>query len=196
MTGLKAQMVADKPRIGILGAAFDTDNMGVGALAAGTVSCILRVYPQAEVFFLNYEKFSAIYSIKVAGHQVAIPLINMRFSWRFWLRNNIACLLFLTVLMKLIPFRAFRRHWIAGNDCLHHLDESDLVVAISGGDSFSDIYGLERLLYVSLPQILALWAGKRLILLPQTIGPFKGRFAWQNTLCGAQIWFIREIPLV
>ncbi|MGD1082629.1 MAG: polysaccharide pyruvyl transferase family protein, partial [Candidatus Sulfotelmatobacter sp.] len=60
---------------------------------------------------------------------------------------------------------------------LSHLDESDLVVAISGGDSFSDIYGLERLLYVSLPQILALWVGKRLILLPQTLGPFKSRFA-------------------
>jgi polysaccharide pyruvyl transferase WcaK-like protein len=48
---------------------------------------------------------------------------------------------------------------------------------MSGGDSFSDIYGLERLLYVSLPQILALLMGKKLILLPQTIGPFRGRFS-------------------
>jgi polysaccharide pyruvyl transferase WcaK-like protein len=177
MMGLKAQMVAEKPRIGVLGAAFDTANMGVGALAAGTVSCILHVYPEAEVFFLNYEKFNTVYSINVAGHQVAIPLVNMRFSWRFWLRNNIAFLLLLTVLMKLLPFPALRRRWIAGNDCLRHLDESDFVVAISGGDSFSDIYGLERLLYVSLPQILALWSGKRLILLPQTLGPFKRGFA-------------------
>jgi polysaccharide pyruvyl transferase WcaK-like protein len=164
-------------KICVQGAAFDTGNMGVGALAVGTVRCILHCYPQANVFFLNYEKFSTVYTIKFPDRQAAVPLVNMRFSWRFWLRNNIAFLLFLNVVMKLLPFPALRRRWIAGNDCLRHLDESDLVVAISGGDSFSDIYGLERLLYVSLPQILALCAGKRLILLPQTLGPFKGHFA-------------------
>jgi polysaccharide pyruvyl transferase WcaK-like protein len=169
--------MSEKPKICVLGAAFDSDNMGVRALAAGTIRCILHQYPQSEVFFLNYEKFSTVYSIKFPGQQVAVPLVNMRFSWRFWLRNNIAFLLFLTVLMKLLPFAVLRRRWIAGNDCLKHVHESDLVVAISGGDSFSDIYGLERLLYVSLPQILALWSGKRLILLPQTLGPFKSRFA-------------------
>src|SRR5437899_10187636 len=151
--------------------------MGVGALAEGTVRCISSVYPQAEIFLLNYGKISTVYTVTVAGRQVAIPLINMRFSWRFWLRNNIAFLLFVAALMKLLPVPALRRRWIAGNDCLRHLDESDLVVAISGGDSFSDIYGLERLLYVSLPQILALWFGKRLILLPQTLGPFTSRLA-------------------
>ncbi len=164
-------------KICLLGAAFDTENLGVRALAVGTVRAILHCYPQAEVFFLNYEKFRTVYTIKCPDRQVAIPLVNMRFSWRFWLRHNIAFLVFLTVLMKLLPIPALRRRWIAGNDCLRHLDGSDLVVAISGGDSFSDIYGLGRLLYVSLPQILALWAGKRLILLPQTLGPFKSRFA-------------------
>ena len=164
-------------KISILGAAFDTENVGVGALAAGTIRCIWQVYPQAEVFLLGYGKVGAVYSIKFPGQQIAIPLVNMRFSWRFWLRNNIAFLLFLTVLIKLLPFPTLRRRWIGRNDCLHQLDESDLVVAISGGDSFSDIYGLERLLYVSLPQVLALWAGKPLVLLPQTLGPFKGRFA-------------------
>ena len=164
-------------KICVQGAAFDTTNMGVGALAVGTVRAILHRYPEAAVFFLNYEKFPTTYTIPFPDRQVAVPLVNMRFSWRFWLRNNIAFLLFLTALMKLFPFPALRRRWIAGNNCLRHLDESDLVVAISGGDSFSDIYGLERLLYVSLPQILALWAGKRLILLPQTLGPFKSRLA-------------------
>lgn len=46
-----------------------------------------------------------------------------------------------------------------------------------GGDSFSDIYGIGRLIYVALPQILALLLGKPLMLLPQTYGPFNGRFA-------------------
>jgi len=91
-------------KICLLGAAFDTENLGVGALAVGAVRTILHGHPQAEVFFLNYEKFSTVYSVKFPDRQVAVPLVNMRFSWRFWLRNNIAFLLFLTVLMKLLPF--------------------------------------------------------------------------------------------
>jgi polysaccharide pyruvyl transferase WcaK-like protein len=51
--------------------------------------------------------------------------------------------------------------------------ESDIIVSMAGGDSFSDIYGMGRFLYVSLPQLLALILGKKLVLLPQTIGPFK-----------------------
>ena len=48
---------------------------------------------------------------------------------------------------------------------------------MAGGDRFSDIYGFGRLLYVALPQILAVLAGKRLIIMPQTIGPFRSGFA-------------------
>ena len=164
-------------KVCIQGADFETNNMGVSALAVGSVHAILHCHPEAEVFILSYEKLPKTYTIQLPERQVAVPLVNMRFSLRFWLRNNIAFLLFLTVLMKLLPFPALRRRWIGGNNCLRHLDESDLVLAISGGDSFSDIYGLARFFYVSLPQILALWAGKKLVLLPQTLGPFKSRLA-------------------
>ena len=166
-------------KVCVLGAAFDTGNMGVSTLAAGTVRCILNSVPEAQVCFLNYAKSSTVYTFKCVDRQVTIPLVNLRFSWRFWLHNNIAFLLFLVLVMKLAPSEALRRRWIARNDCLRLLNNSDLVVAISGGDSFSDIYGLRRFAYVSLPQILALWLGKRLVLLPQTIGPFKLRFAQQ-----------------
>ena len=54
---------------------------------------------------------------------------------------------------------------------------ADIVASIAGGDSFSDIYGLSRLLYMALPQILVLQLKKPLVLLPQTLGPFKGLMA-------------------
>jgi polysaccharide pyruvyl transferase WcaK-like protein len=60
---------------------------------------------------------------------------------------------------------------------LRHIQRADLVASLAGGDSFSDIYGMERLLYVSLPQILVLLLGKRLLLLPQTVGPFRSRWS-------------------
>jgi polysaccharide pyruvyl transferase WcaK-like protein len=66
---------------------------------------------------------------------------------------------------------------ISGNAWLSRIAEADIVASMAGGDSFSDIYGLGRLVYVALPQILALSMGKRLVMLPQTIGPFKGKVA-------------------
>lgn len=45
---------------------------------------------------------------------------------------------------------------------------------ISGGDSFTDLYGDWRYGYVLAPKWLAIRLGKPLILLPQTYGPFKG----------------------
>jgi polysaccharide pyruvyl transferase WcaK-like protein len=49
----------------------------------------------------------------------------------------------------------------------------DLVVDISGGDSFSDIYGIGRFLKRVLLKVLVIQFGKKLVLLPQTYGPFK-----------------------
>jgi hypothetical protein len=40
-------------KICVQGAAFDIGNMGVNALAVGTVRALLQRWPAAEVFFLN-----------------------------------------------------------------------------------------------------------------------------------------------
>ena len=63
------------------------------------------------------------------------------------------------------------------NAYLAEIDGIDLFASIAGGDSFSDIYGMERYFYVSLPQILVLLLGKKMVLLPQTYGPFRGSLA-------------------
>lgn len=108
---------------------------------------------------------------------MCIPFVNMRFSKKFYLRNNIAMLILLALALKAIPFKSLRRKIIVGNVCLKHILESDLIATMAGGDSFSDIYGFERLMVATLPQILILLLGKRLVLLPQTIGPFNGWLA-------------------
>lgn len=50
---------------------------------------------------------------------------------------------------------------------------SDVVCDIGGGDSFTDIYGLRRFVFLSFSKLAVLLFGKPLILSPQTIGPFK-----------------------
>lgn len=52
------------------------------------------------------------------------------------------------------------------------LSTCQVVLDVGEGDSFSDIYGLKRLLYLSLTKRFAGASGRKLILSPQTIGPF------------------------
>jgi len=161
----------------LVGAGFNTDNLGVGALTLGAIKCILSRFPRADISLLDYGTVDTPHSVRMCGEMVRIPVVNMRFSWRIYLGNNIVLLLFVAVLLRLIPSRLVRDWLIRKNECLQMIYEADLVTSIAGGDSFSDIYGLERLLYMSLPQILVLLLNKKLVLLPQTIGPFQRKFS-------------------
>ncbi len=168
-------MMTQSPKISVLGAAFNTPNMGVGALAAGTLTSICHQFPDAEIAFLDYAKEGNALSFPLHGRAVPVKLVNLRFSKKFYLPNNIALLILLSLALRLVPTRRLRYKLSAHNAWLQHIYDSDLLVSMSGGDSFSDIYGFRRFLYVALPQLLAIFSGKRLILLPQTLGPFKGK---------------------
>ena len=65
------------------------------------------------------------------------------------------------------PLSAFRRA----------LSECALVLDVGEGDSFSDIYGIKRLLYLCSSKYLAGRRRRRLILSPQTLGPFASPLA-------------------
>jgi len=74
MMGEKAEMVAGKPRVGIFGAAFDTRNMGVNALAMGTLKCILQQYPDAEIFHLSYGRTGSTLELRVGRAAGEYPI--------------------------------------------------------------------------------------------------------------------------
>lgn len=166
-----------KPQICLLGASFGTNNMGVNALTAGTLKAFFDQYPSGELFLLDYGKNEATYTFQMGDRKLPIQLVNIRFSKKFYLRNNIAMLLLISLIARLVPFKKIKEKLISGNHCLKRLSEASIVTSIAGGDSFSDIYGLGRFFYVVLPQLLSLSIGKRLVMLPQTIGPFQGKFA-------------------
>ena len=159
-------------KITLLGANLNTGNMGVGALMLGAVTCVRHAWPDAAITLLDYDDHPAMVDCKVNGVIVQVPMIPMRFSKKLKLQNNIARLLVVSLVLRLLP-RATQRRIIHENFCLEHLDNTDLVLSIAGGDSFSDIYGFGRFAYIVLPLLWALAMRKKLILMPQTIGPFK-----------------------
>lgn len=146
--------------------------MGLNALASSTVVSILSSFPGARVFLLDYGKSPATYQVRHGKGVASVELVNLRFSWKLYLRNNIARLLATALVLKLVPLKTVRERLISRNPYLKPIQNADIIGSLAGGDSFSDIYGLRRFFYVSLPQLLVLLLGKPLTLLPQTLGPF------------------------
>jgi colanic acid/amylovoran biosynthesis protein len=163
-------------RVLLLGATFETSNMGVGALASGAITLLSTRFPGAEISFLDYGRQPTVSQIEVEGGPVRVPLVNLRFSWKIFLRNNVIYLLMLALLSRLLG-QGFTQRIAAGNRWIKAIRDADLALAVSGGDSFSDIYGLGRFFYVYLPQALVIALGTRLVILPQTVGPFRTSLA-------------------
>ncbi len=168
---------ARRPVVCLLGVNPQTPNFGVRVLLSGAVECLLHQHRDLEIRVLDYARDPAAWIEATSSGMTTLRLVNLRFSWRLYLRNNIFRLLVLVALARLVPFPGLRCRLLARNPWLKAVLESEACLSLAGGDSFSDIYGLRRMLYTALPQILVLWLGKPLILLPQTYGPFKRRLS-------------------
>jgi polysaccharide pyruvyl transferase WcaK-like protein len=69
--------------------------------------------------------------------------------------------------------------WLGGvlNGGARAIAGADAVLDISGGDSFSDIYGPQRFRSICLGKLATLEARRPLVLLPQTYGPYESAAA-------------------
>jgi polysaccharide pyruvyl transferase WcaK-like protein len=168
---------SDKLNICLLGAGFETGNMGVAALASGTIASIYYSFPGAKIFILDYNKVPANYTVFHPLGKSMVELVNIRFTKKVFLPNSILRLIVTALAAFLMPGENRKRHLLKRNPYLLKLNQASLVVSIAGGDSFSDIYGFSRLLYVVLPQLLVLLLRKPLLQLPQTYGPFNKALA-------------------
>jgi colanic acid/amylovoran biosynthesis protein len=165
-----------KVQVCLLGASLTTNNMGVGALAASLVKCAHHVWPGCGVNLLDFEKKAEQFEVPVEGCMATVATIPMRFSIKLIQHNNIVVLLLLAATARLLP-APFKKVLIASNKTLSNINNQDVYAAISGGDSFSDIYGFMRYMYVALPQLLVLLLGKSLLQMPQTYGPYASKWS-------------------
>jgi polysaccharide pyruvyl transferase WcaK-like protein len=111
------------------------------------------------------------------GQTVKIESMGLQCNKILWQHNHIVRLIILSLFVKLIPKLSWRKKILNNNHYLKALAQARIVADITGGDSFSDIYGLKRLLIGSLRKYLVLLCGTDLILLPQTYGPFQSRLS-------------------
>ena len=164
-------------RVCLIGADFDTQNRGVSALSSSLVRLVTETVPGAKISFFTGNPARSHKVVNFAGKDVPIDVINFRLSPRAKLQEHIFFLLFLTVLIRLIPSARLREKIVHWNSRLSDVYQCDVIGAINGGDSFSDIYGLWSFLYGAAPMVITILLGKSLTLLPQTYGPYYSRLA-------------------
>jgi colanic acid/amylovoran biosynthesis protein len=160
-------------KIGLLGAAFDTGNMGVGALAESAIKCILNRWPEVEITLLDSGPIVGEKKLRIGDKILCIKKLPIRFCGNVFLENHFIVLCFYAFLFKLFNGERFKRFCARRNASLRDVMQIDLVADIAGGDSFSDIYGMRRFILGFLRKWLVLLFNKDLIMLPQTYGPFK-----------------------
>ncbi len=164
-----------KKKIALLGALPDHPNKGCAALAYGALDVLSEVFPTYDIQLMNYFKINPRrMEITIAGNkQLELDIIDLRFSKNIILTNNIALLLMCAAFVRMIPIPLMVRKMYNIFPRMKAIQKTDCFFAVSGGDSFSDIYGLKRFFYVTLPYLLLTIMGKRVVFLPQTYGPYK-----------------------
>ena len=178
MTNQPAANVDDRLSICLLGASLETSNRGVSALAAASSKLISTYFAPCDLTLLVPGR-NGPDETTLSGEQGTITLASIRYSRgpRKGLRNSSVFALCCALVLRLLPCRRLRQRIIAAVPLLCTLEKSVLVADLFAGDSFSDIYGLWRLLFRSVPRWCVTLLKKPYILLPQTYGPFKSRTA-------------------
>lgn len=159
------------------GASLDVGNRGCRALAASLIKLVIDCNPKARIYLLYGNRTSGIQSLKVSGRTVKVNIVNFRLSPRARISEHLFWILFIACVQRIILIRSIRNKLVRSNQWLKTLEDAHFIGEIRGGDSFSDIYGLRRFLLGIIPSIIVILMRKKLVLLPQTYGPFKSRIA-------------------
>lgn len=160
-------------KVGLLGACFDTGNMGVSALAESSIKLILNRWSDAKVTLIGSTYEPQEHHLFLMGKQVCVQTLPIRFSKNILLPYHFFWFVFYGLLAKMMPRSWFKKRLARRNPYFKILYEANVVLDITGGDSFSDIYGMKRFFLGFLQKWLIIFLGKQFILLPQTYGPFK-----------------------
>jgi polysaccharide pyruvyl transferase WcaK-like protein len=155
----------ERRRYAFFGAAPDTTNRGVSALFRSLVEGVAtEVSDSTLLVFDNGVGFRDATVALESGRIYPYQRVGARGGKRYYAPENLTTMAALATLRS--PLVRF-------HPVLRALDQCDAVLDVSGGDSFSDIYGPQRFWNIVRPKLIAKRRGIPLILLPQTYGPFR-----------------------
>lgn len=158
--------------INLLGVTQVPHNYGVRVLLSSAVEALARLRGSPKSQVIDYGRNTAIWTEKTVNGNELVPLINLRWSWRLWLSNNVIWVMLVAMVARSIRAGNRRQEFLCQNPWLRRILMADVSLSLAGGDSFGETYGLRQFFYVLLPQLIVIALGKPLVLLPQTYGPY------------------------
>mgnify|MGYP005855640445 CR=1 FL=1 len=135
-----------KRRIAILGTPVSSGNRGVMALGASLVGLCARMVGVENVVLMQGHHESCQVEYRVDGKRVRVPLVNYRLSPKARLREHLFWIVGASILYRVCGSKGLRSFLARYTPWIKALKEADIVGDVRGGDSFSDIYGVERFL--------------------------------------------------
>jgi polysaccharide pyruvyl transferase WcaK-like protein len=160
-------MSTDTPRICIFGASLDTGNLGVQALGLSILAGLRRRLPHAELIVFADRAGSRPGSVELhlpgGCGPVMYEEIGASLSRKPWKPGN----LYVEEALHRVGFGRFAGPVSAA------LTDADLILDVSGGDSFTSLYGPYRFTYSTYPKRFARLFDAPLVLMPQSYGPFE-----------------------
>ncbi len=157
----KAQRAGRTPlRVCLFGGGPDTGNHGVTALGLAVVLGVLRRVPDAHLTVFDHGRGLRIDGVTIDGRSHAVHRLGAVNSRRLYRGDNFW------------NIRARGRLGGMGNEVIEAIRSAHAVLDVSGGDSFTDLYGPTRFRSMTLPKLITIEQQVPLVLLPQTIGPF------------------------
>lgn len=173
----------ERIRLVLSGGSLDTANLGVCALGLAVAGRLLRWSPRLHLTHLDHSRGLRRHAIDSNGSVQFIDLCGARLTRRLYQPEALG------------RVRLAARLGGLRNPAAQRILSADALLDISGGDSFTDLYGLWRFRAVTMPKLIALENNIPLILLPQTYGPFnapKSRHIAQRIVCGAAMAWARD----
>lgn len=148
-------------KIGLMGASIESGNMGCLALTYSLLKVLDEIEKEEQLNF-DYYFFDGTPNAEIFDKVASLLKINRKKLHNahtgFWVPER--------------PFKFLR--CIKSNALLlKNLVQCDCVIDITGGDSFTDIYGMERFWQRTHVKNMCGTFKKPLLLAPQTYGPFQ-----------------------
>lgn len=191
-----SRFVCPQPvRVCILGASFQKDNLAVSSILSGTIKVILSTYRDVEISVLDGTVAPGWMDVVQEGTKTEVKCLRIDFSARLSTENNIWTMLIGSLVSRLPRSQRIHDGLTTHHSCLRSIEAADIVVSLSGGDRFTDSYGVTRFLSAALPQLLVLLLRRPLVFLPQTLGPFQKRLTKiiaRSILARARLVFSRD----
>ena len=164
-------------KIILAGASLNSGNRGVNALTRSMIMLILNKYGNdSKITILSYTVKETVENKIYIGNKEIIV------EEKLCTRKN----MLKTYLLSYVG---------VDTELSKDIKAADQVWDISEGDSFSDIYGIGRLMQHSFIKLISIKLRKKLIVMPQTMGPFnKGisKVIAKKIINKANVVFVRD----